>query len=106
MRNCLLETFGNPSSSHFYGRAAKAKLEIARKSIAKHFNALPKEIVFTSGGTESDNMIIKCAVNDLGVSKIISSKIEHHAVLHTLDDLKSRSVQVEYVNTKRRKNRL
>ena len=99
MRNCLLETFGNPSSSHFYGRAAKAKLEIARKSIAKHFNALPKEIVFTSGGTESDNMIIKCAVNDLGVSKIISSKIEHHAVLHTLDDLKSKSVQVEYVNT-------
>ena len=99
MKNCLLETFGNPSSTHFYGRDAKAKLELARKSIAKHLNASPKEIIFTSGGTESDNTLIKCAVNDLGVSKIISSKIEHHAVLHTLDDLESKLVEVKYVNT-------
>ena len=99
MKRCFLETFGNPSSTHFYGREAKVKLELARKSIAKHLNASPKEIIFTSGGTESDNMLIRCAVNDLGVSKIISSKIEHHAVLHTLNDLESELVEVKYVNT-------
>tara|TARA_Y100000768_G_scaffold83720_1_gene59783 strand:- start:7234 stop:8373 length:1140 start_codon:yes stop_codon:yes gene_type:complete len=99
MSNCFLKTFGNPSSTHFYGRDAKAKLELARKSIAEYLNTSPKEIIFTSGGTESDNMLIKCAVNDLGVSKIISSKIEHHAVLHTLDDLESKLVEVKYVNT-------
>ena len=99
INSCLKENFGNPSSSHSFGRLAKAKLELARNSIASHFNASPGEIVFTSGGTESDNMLINCAVNDLGVSTIISSKIEHHAVLHTIENLESKSVNVRYVRT-------
>tara|TARA_B100000780_G_scaffold110772_1_gene77517 strand:+ start:562 stop:1314 length:753 start_codon:yes stop_codon:yes gene_type:complete len=97
IKNCLLETYGNPSSTHSFGRSAKAKLENARKVIASHLNASPQEIIFTSGGTESDNMLIRCAVKDIGVTTIISSRIEHHAVLHTLDDLKSLGVNIKYV---------
>jgi cysteine desulfurase len=99
IKNCLLETYGNPSSTHSFGRSAKAKLENSRKVIASHINASPQEIIFTSGGTESDNMLIRCAVKDIGVRTIISSKIEHHAVLHTLDDLESLGVSVKYVKT-------
>ena len=83
MENC----FGNPSSTHAFGRSAKAYLETARKGIAKILNAQPQEIIFTSGGTESDNMVLHCAVRDLGVKTIISSAIEHHAILHTLEIL-------------------
>ena len=99
IKNCLLDTYGNPSSSHSFGRSAKSKLENARKVIAFHLNSSPQEIIFTSGGTESDNMLIRCAVKDLKVNTIISSKIEHHAVLHTLDDLKSDGVEIKYVKT-------
>ncbi len=99
IKNCLLDTYGNPSSSHSFGRSAKSKLENARKVIAFHLNSSPQEIIFTSGGTESDNMLIRCAVKDLEVNTIISSKIEHHAVLHTLDDLKSDGVEIKYVKT-------
>ena len=99
IKNCLLETYGNPSSTHSFGRSAKAKLENARKTIASHLNASSQEIIFTSGGTESDNMLIRCAVKDLNVTTIISSRIEHHAVLHTLDDLKSSGIVIKYVET-------
>ena len=93
MRNC----YGNPSSTHGYGRTAKSSIESARKSIASLLGAEAKEIIFTSGGTESDNMVLQCAVKDLGVKTIISSKIEHHAVLHTLDTLAEQGVSIQYV---------
>ena len=97
MSNVLKDCFGNPSSTHSYGRSAKSYIETARKSIAKILNCDPGEIIFNSGGTESDNSILKCAVKDLGVKHIISSKIEHHAITHTLDELKLQGVNVNYV---------
>lgn len=80
--------YGNPSSSHQIGRKAKSLVETARKNIAKHFNVTSSEIVFTAGGSEADNLILRNAVTNLGVTTIISSKIEHHAVLHTIEQLK------------------
>lgn len=85
MAPILKEGFGNPSSSHSYGRKAKAIIETARKNIASLIHANPSEIIFTSGGTEADNMAINCAIKDLGVERIITSNIEHHAVLHTAE---------------------
>jgi cysteine desulfurase len=79
--------FGNPSSTHGYGRTAKTYIETARKGIAAQLNASAQEIVFTSGGTESDNMILYSAVKDLGIKQIITSPIEHHAVLHAIEAL-------------------
>ncbi len=98
--NVLKNCFGNPSSSHSYGRSAKSYIETSRKSIAKILNCEPGEIIFNSGGTESDNSILKCAVKDLGVKHIISSKIEHHAITHTLEDIKNKDLKVHYVNLK------
>lgn len=83
-----LGMYGNPSSTHSFGRSAKTGIEKARKTIAKYLNAHPSEIIFTSGGTEADNMILRCAVRDLAVKTIITSKVEHHAVLHTAEELK------------------
>lgn len=83
----MKSTFGNPSASHSIGRSAKAVIETARKKIAAYINAASKEIIFTSGGTEADNMAIRCAVNDLGVKHIITSPIEHKAVLSTSQEL-------------------
>ncbi len=80
----LTEHFGNPSSTHQFGRKVKSAVETARKSIAAHLNCSPMEICFTSGGTEADNMAINGAINELGVKHIISSEIEHHAVLNTV----------------------
>ena len=85
MTDVMKNTFGNPSSTHSFGRDAKAVIEIARREVAKLINAEPKEIIFTSGGTEADNMAINCAVKDLGVTRIISSPIEHHAVGHSIE---------------------
>ncbi|WP_282163264.1 cysteine desulfurase family protein [Ulvibacterium marinum] len=87
MQEALTQFYGNPSSTHSFGRSAKTVVESARKTIAKYMNAHPSEIIFTSGGTEADNMILRSAVRDLGVTTIITSKIEHHAVLHTAQDL-------------------
>lgn len=87
MQEALASCFGNPSSTHAYGRTAKTAVEQARKTIAKYLNAQPAEIIFTSGGTEADNMILRSAVRDLGVKTIITSKTEHHAVLHTAEAL-------------------
>ncbi len=81
MREAMLENFGNPSSTHQHGRKAKVAIETARKNIANYFNVPAKQIVFTSGGTESNNLILFNAVKTLGVKRIITSKIEHHAVL-------------------------
>lgn len=90
--------FGNPSSIHADGRMARTAVEDARKTVAKYLNASIGEIFFTSGGTESNNMILKNAVRDLGVKRFITSKIEHHCVLHTLESLeKTADIQVEFV---------
>ena len=93
LKNC----FGNPSSSHSYGRSAKSYIETSRKTIANILNCEPKEIIFNSGGTESDNSILKSAVKDLRVKHIISSRIEHHAVTHTLDELELQGINIHYV---------
>ena len=77
--------FGNPSSIYSYGRETRLAIETARKSVAKLLNAHPGEIFFTSGGTESNNTAIAAAIRDLGCRHIISSPIEHHAVLHTVE---------------------
>lgn len=87
MLTVIKDNFGNPSSTHFFGRNAKALIENARRSVAKQMNCLSSEIIFTSGGTEADNMAIHAAVNNLGVKRIISSSIEHHAVGHTIESL-------------------
>ena len=81
------EKFGNPSSIYSYGRESRLAIENARKSVAKLLNAHPAEIFFTSGGTESSNTAISAAVRDLGCKHIISSRIEHHATLHTVEHL-------------------
>ncbi len=83
----LTEKFGNPSSIYSYGRETKIAIETARKSVAKILNAHPAEIFFTSGGTESSNTAIQAAVRDLDCRHIITSPIEHHAVLHTVEHL-------------------
>ena len=94
----MLQDYGNPSSIHTPGRKSRGKVEQARKSIAKIFNASPSEIIFTAGGTEADNLAIRGAVNGLGVKHIISSKIEHSAVLTTILNIsESSDVEVHWV---------
>ena len=77
--------FGNPSSIYSYGRETRLAIETARKTVARILNAHPGEIFFTSGGTESDNMAISSAIHDLECRHIITSTIEHHAVLHAVE---------------------
>ena len=99
MQESMQEHFGNPSSTHQFGRKAKTIVENARKSIAKVLNANASEIIFTSGGTEADNLILHNAVTNLGVKRIISAKIEHHAVLHTVEYLKEAlNIQLDFVD--------
>lgn len=98
MANHMLENFGNPSSSHEYGRKAKASVEMVRKHIAKYFNCAASEVIFTAGGSEADNLILINAVKNLGVERIISAAIEHHAVLHTIEFLKKDfGIEAEFV---------
>lgn len=86
----LTEKFGNPSSIYSYGRETRLAIENSRKSVAKILNAHPAEVFFTSGGTESSNTAITAAVRDLGCTHIISSPLEHHATLHTVEHLHKR----------------
>jgi len=105
MAPVLKSNFGNPSSSHFFGRNAKAFIENARRNIAGHLNCKPGEILFTSGGTEADNMALLSSVTELGVKRIITSRIEHHAVIHTAEHLdKEFNVDVDYVRLCRKGN--
>lgn len=91
--------YGNASSTHSMGRSAKSLLERSRKSIASFFNVNASEIVFTAGGTEADNLVLYSAVRDLGVTEIITSKLEHHAVLHTVEHLQKKfDIAITYVN--------
>ncbi|WKD86783.1 Cysteine desulfurase IscS [Polaribacter huanghezhanensis] len=99
MVQSMLHNNGNPSSTHQFGRKAKSSVETARKNIAKHFNVTASEIIFTAGGTEADNLILQNAVVNLGVEVIITSKIEHHAVLHTCNFLKkTHQTEIVYVD--------
>lgn len=94
----MTEKFGNPSSIYSYGRESRLAIESARKSVAKILNAHPAEIFFTSGGTESSNTAITASVRDLGCKRIITSPIEHHAVLHTVEYLRNRGeAQLSFV---------
>lgn len=94
----LTEKFGNPSSVYSYGRETKMAIESARKSVAKIIGAKPAEVFFTSGGTESSNTAIRASVYDLGCKHIITSPIEHHATLHTVENLaKTGAVQLSFI---------
>lgn len=81
----LKNQFGNPSSTHLLGRQSKAVIETARRTISQYLNCLPSELIFTSGGTEADNMTLLTAVYKLGVKHIITSQMEHHAIGHTAE---------------------
>ena len=83
----MREHYGNPSSTHAHGRKVRGIIEEARGTVAKLLNCAPGEIFFTSGGTEADNLALRGSVAKLGVQNIISSAIEHHAVLHTVEEL-------------------
>lgn len=99
MTDLMRHEFGNPSSIHNEGRKMRARIESARKTIAHHIGASIGEVFFTSGGTEANNMAIKCAVRDLGVRRVITSRMEHHCVLHATDNVAAhQAVQVEYVD--------
>jgi len=80
----MTESFGNPSSTYSVGRTTRLAVETARKTVAKHLSVKPSSVFFTSGGTESNNMAILSAIRDMGCTGIITSPIEHHAVLHTV----------------------
>ena len=98
MSSVMNNNYGNPNSTHSFGRSSRTLIEKARKTIAKEFNVLPSEIFFTSCGTESDNLILVSAVKDLGVKRIVTSEIEHKAVLNVVKFLQlTESIKVEFV---------
>lgn len=88
----LQEVYGNPSSTHWHGRQARAAIERVRRQIAQYLHATPAEIVFTSGGTEADNCALRSAVRTHRIRHVISSPLEHHAVLHTLQDMHTQGI--------------
>ncbi len=96
MTKVMQQNFGNPSSIHADGRKSRTLIESARKVVAHRIKCSVSEVFFTSGGTESNNTALKCSVRDLGVQRIISSRIEHHCILHTLERLESEGVEVVY----------
>ena len=99
MKSVMIDNFGNPNSTHSYGRSSRTLIEKARKTIANQFNASTSEIYFTSCGTESDNMVLISAVRDLNVKTIITSKVEHKAVLNVVKYLEeTESIDLKYVN--------
>lgn len=99
MMKTMKVNYGNPSSTHSHGRNSKAILELSRKTIAEKFNVNPKEIIFTSGGTESNNMIIKTVVISQNIERIISTKIEHKAVLNSIESIaKERGVTILFLD--------
>jgi cysteine desulfurase len=101
----MKEEYGNPSSIHAFGRKTRSAIEVARKTVAKLLNVSPSEIFFTSGGTEADNMAINQSIDTLGITHAITSKIEHHAVEHTLQILeKAGKVKLSWVNVDEKGN--
>jgi len=105
MYSVMDNRFGNPSSIHAHGREARAAIEKARKTIANLLHTSPSEIFFTSGGTEADNMAIRCGITDHNISHAITSRIEHHAVLHTLEAMeKGDQIKLSFVNVDNKGN--
>ena len=99
MMKAMKVNYGNPSSTHSHGRNSKTILELSRKTIAEKFNVNPKEIIFTSGGTESNNMIIKTVVIAQNIERIISTKIEHKAVLNSIESIaKERGITILFLD--------
>ncbi len=98
MKPYMLEHFGNPSSIHSHGRQVRTAIERSRKKVAELLNVSPAEIFFTSGGTEADNTAIRCTVSEKEIEHLITSRIEHHAVLHTAEALERKDVKVSYVD--------
>jgi cysteine desulfurase len=95
----MTEQFGNPSSIHSHGRTVRTAIEKARKTVAMLLNTSPAEIFFTSGGTEADNTAIRSSIETYGLTHAITSPLEHHAVLHTLEHLaKQEAIQLDMVN--------
>lgn len=99
MKPWLLDHFGNPSSTHAHGRTLRSTIEKARRTIAECIGASPAEIFFTSGGTEADNTAIIGAVKGYGLTHVITTQIEHHAVTHTIEQLEEAGlVKTTYLN--------
>jgi len=95
----LTQHFGNPSSTHAHGREARGEIEKSRKLIADLLNCSPTEIFFTSGGTEADNAIIRGGIDTFGIQNVITTRIEHHAVLHTVEELqKEGRIQLHFLD--------
>jgi cysteine desulfurase len=86
----MRDHFGNPSSIHTHGREVRSAVEKARKSVAALLNTSPAELFFTSGGTEADNTALRCSIEGFGIGHAITSPLEHHAVLHPLEDLEKK----------------
>src|SRR6185437_2240992 len=92
-------TYGNPSSIHAHGREARTLIEKSRKTVASLLHTSPAEIFFTSGGTEADNMAIRCGIIDNQIKHAITSRIEHHAVIHTLEAMqKAGTINLNFVD--------
>lgn len=105
MTESMRASYGNASSTHSFGRTSKSFIENARKTVAKLLNVSSAEIIFTSGGTEADNLALRSAVRDIGVTEIITSRIEHHAVLHTINQLEQEyGIMVKYVELNEKGN--
>lgn len=99
MEPYIFENFGNPSSSHSYGRQARTAIEASRKIIADLLNTSPAQIIFTSGGTEADNTAIRSTIRSHGIKRAITTRLEHHAVLNTLEDLQNNGeIALVYLN--------
>ncbi len=99
MIRIMQEMPGNPSAIHKEGRSARAIIEDARKKVAKMLNASIGEIFFTSGGTEANNTAIKCAVRDLGITRMITTPIEHHAVLHSVESMhRDQDIELKFLS--------
>jgi cysteine desulfurase len=105
MVDVMENNFGNPSSIHGHGRETRAKIEKSRRTIANLLQTSPSEIFFTSGGTEADNMAIRCGIKDHQINHAITSRIEHHAVLHTLEAMeKNGDIKLSFVNLDKKGN--
>lgn len=103
MTDIMKNYYGNPSSQHSFGRATRNIIETSRKKIANFLNTSPGNIFFTSGGTEADNMAIKCGIKDHNITHAITSKLSHHAVLHPLVELeKSGVIKLSYVEVNKK----
>ncbi|MBK6265957.1 cysteine desulfurase [Marivirga sp. S37H4] len=97
MKPYMLDYYGNPSSIHGHGRDVRSAIEKARRTIAELLNTSPSEIFFTSGGTEADNTALRCSIEQKKIKTVLTSKIEHHAVLHTLQHMeKNGHIKLEY----------